>query len=105
TYRCVYVYFSMCFSVFLSTFLIITTHSDINTLYLHDALPISSFKLPIIIVLALFSPIISSGRTSTRAPSNRLVVGSFTSGCNKRSEEHTSELQSRFDLVCRLLLL
>src|SRR5699024_11736999 len=27
----------------------------------------------------------------------------LTSGC-KRSEEHTSELQSRFDLVCRLLL-
>src|SRR5437868_4196898 len=25
-------------------------------------------------------------------------------GCRKRSEEHTSELQSRFDLVCRLLL-
>src|SRR5699024_12459461 len=24
--------------------------------------------------------------------------------CNSRSEEHTSELQSRFDLVCRLLL-
>src|SRR5699024_11941081 len=24
--------------------------------------------------------------------------------CNIRSEEHTSELQSRFDLVCRLLL-
>src|SRR5438067_3260421 len=24
--------------------------------------------------------------------------------CAKRSEEHTSELQSRFDLVCRLLL-
>src|SRR5699024_11339013 len=24
--------------------------------------------------------------------------------CNVRSEEHTSELQSRFDLVCRLLL-
>src|SRR5699024_11646201 len=24
--------------------------------------------------------------------------------CNFRSEEHTSELQSRFDLVCRLLL-
>src|SRR5699024_11940456 len=23
---------------------------------------------------------------------------------NRRSEEHTSELQSRFDLVCRLLL-
>src|SRR5699024_11508040 len=25
-------------------------------------------------------------------------------GVRKRSEEHTSELQSRFDLVCRLLL-
>src|SRR5437868_12543664 len=24
--------------------------------------------------------------------------------CENRSEEHTSELQSRFDLVCRLLL-
>src|SRR5207249_12024566 len=24
--------------------------------------------------------------------------------CSSRSEEHTSELQSRFDLVCRLLL-
>src|SRR5437868_12236382 len=24
--------------------------------------------------------------------------------CHRRSEEHTSELQSRFDLVCRLLL-
>src|SRR5699024_12645587 len=24
--------------------------------------------------------------------------------CDRRSEEHTSELQSRFDLVCRLLL-
>src|SRR5699024_12049302 len=24
--------------------------------------------------------------------------------CRRRSEEHTSELQSRFDLVCRLLL-
>src|SRR5699024_12222809 len=28
----------------------------------------------------------------------------YQSGFEKRSEEHTSELQSRFDLVCRLLL-
>src|SRR5699024_11456317 len=27
-----------------------------------------------------------------------------TGACTWRSEEHTSELQSRFDLVCRLLL-
>src|SRR5207249_9627121 len=43
-----------------------------------------------------------------------LVIGSFQSNwlppgftlerVGERSEEHTSELQSRFDLVCRLLL-
>src|SRR5207249_9626417 len=35
-------------------------------------------------------------------PMDRLLVGDV--GYGKRSEEHTSELQSRFDLVCRLLL-
>src|SRR5207249_9023425 len=38
----------------------------------------------------------------------RLVARYNCTGChvieNTRSEEHTSELQSRFDLVCRLLL-
>src|SRR5699024_12230302 len=34
---------------------------------------------------------------------DRLVEGRRTALAN-RSEEHTSELQSRFDLVCRLLL-
>ena len=33
---------------------------------------------------------------------NILAVERFQD--NTRSEEHTSELQSRFDLVCRLLL-
>src|SRR5438067_9477984 len=36
--------------------------------------------------------------TSSLAIAMVLTVGGF------RSEEHTSELQSRFDLVCRLLL-
>src|SRR2546421_975583 len=31
-------------------------------------------------------------------------LGSISQGQNVRSEEHTSELQSRSDLVCRLLL-
>src|SRR5207249_7609254 len=31
-------------------------------------------------------------------------AGRRRSGISGRSEEHTSELQSRFDLVCRLLL-
>src|SRR5207249_12001234 len=36
----------------------------------------------------------------------RWIVQEMRSGnrCGLRSEEHTSELQSRFDLVCRLLL-
>src|SRR5699024_11272546 len=32
------------------------------------------------------------------------ILGAEQSGFINRSEEHTSELQSRFDLVCRLLL-
>src|SRR5699024_11744859 len=39
------------------------------------------------------------------AAGNRMnIFWAFISGFGKRSEEHTSELQSRFDLVCRLLL-
>src|SRR5699024_11732675 len=33
-----------------------------------------------------------------------LDSGDFSRCIDERSEEHTSELQSRFDLVCRLLL-
>src|SRR5699024_12483768 len=35
---------------------------------------------------------------------DELIVKELTETVNDRSEEHTSELQSRFDLVCRLLL-
>src|SRR5207249_8070752 len=34
----------------------------------------------------------------------RFVLMLAENWCGDRSEEHTSELQSRFDLVCRLLL-
>src|SRR5207249_7756930 len=38
-------------------------------------------------------------------PAARRTCRSFTTDVTRRrSEEHTSELQSRFDLVCRLLL-
>src|SRR2546421_7373808 len=37
------------------------------------------------------------------ARSARKTIGRFATCC-ERSEEHTSELQSRSDLVCRLLL-
>src|SRR5699024_11655703 len=39
----------------------------------------------------------------SRSHVNKLSF-SFTNMSYVRSEEHTSELQSRFDLVCRLLL-
>src|SRR5699024_12444599 len=38
------------------------------------------------------------------ATDNRAAAGAGAAGARLRSEEHTSELQSRFDLVCRLLL-
>src|SRR5699024_11967380 len=66
----------------------------IPTLSLHDALPISAWAGP--------SPPTTSTRVSCGgswpAPAPRRRP------CRDRSEEHTSELQSRFDLVCRLLL-
>src|SRR5438067_10731649 len=55
----------------------------------------------------------TTGSTPTCRPSNRCGNRSSRAptcpngrgrGSESRSEEHTSELQSRFDLVCRLLL-
>src|SRR5699024_12340310 len=44
----------------------------------------------------------SRGRSPARRARNRRSGRCWPTG--ERSEEHTSELQSRFDLVCRLLL-
>src|SRR5699024_7802944 len=45
------------------------------------------------------------GRSDEKLAEVCSIVSSFkTAGRGSRSEEHTSELQSRFDLVCRLLL-
>src|SRR5699024_12759587 len=64
-----------------------TAPTEIYTLSLHDALPICS----------------GSDRSSSRR-SHRTSSPHRCSCRSGRSEEHTSELQSRFDLVCRLLL-
>src|SRR5437868_10595773 len=71
-----------------------TATTELYTLSLHDALPISK-----------------SGLRHERCPrydaetERRLPPESFELILpGGRSEEHTSELQSRFDLVCRLLL-
>src|SRR5699024_11940806 len=88
--------------------------TQIYTLSLHDALPIFFGKY----IYISFSFVLSCAYTTIRGDgisipcSNSFSFTSFRmilapSHCitgNVRSEEHTSELQSRFDLVCRLLL-
>src|SRR5438132_5538173 len=61
-----------------------TATTEIYTLSLHDALPIST----------------ADAGSRPRSPVNHLPA----LGPVCRSEEHTSELQSHSDLVCRLLL-
>src|SRR5436305_10595547 len=76
--------------------------TEISTLSLHDALPISG-AVP---AARLRAP----GRARHRGGAGRvrgeplLHVPSAGSRADPRSEEHTSELQSRPQLVCRLLL-
>src|SRR2546430_4919880 len=62
-----------------------TATTEIYTLSLHDALPIC--RRP----------------TRSRGRSGRPAAGSAAARC-RRSEEHTSELQSQSNIVCRLLL-
>src|SRR6266540_7377269 len=67
-----------------------TATTEIYTLSLHDALPISRASGP------RFAPSSARARPGGgKVASNRIP---------RRSEEHTSELQSHHDLVCRLLL-
>src|SRR2546429_5303656 len=67
-----------------------TATTEIYTLSLHDALPISTA-----------SPADGGGHVRPR----RSACDGPADGVREyRSEEHTSELQSRLHLVCRLLL-
>src|SRR6266704_5539584 len=69
-----------------------TATTEIYTLSLHDALPISRRARR----ARADDPVRGHATAAQRAGRRHLAVG--------RSEEHTSELQSRFDHVCRLLL-
>src|SRR6266705_6552015 len=78
-------YISVCshsYQLFYFFFFNDTATTEIYTLSLHDALPISGRP---------------QGSGVGKGP--HLAVGD-----GRRSEEHTSELQSPYDLVCRLLL-
>src|SRR5437667_8227491 len=73
-----------------------TATTKIYTLSLHDALPISTWRSgPTRRSIAAAW----TTRWSAREPRSTTSCRSGT-----RSEEHTSELQSHHDLVCRLLL-
>src|SRR5206468_12543817 len=102
-------YLPRCLFVVLSFFFTDPATTEIYTLSLHDALPISAVR---------------SSRWCARQPFGNGELGAvFRRGAQgaarrrgipagrlpaaaqqRRSEEHTSELQSRSDLVCRLLL-
>src|SRR2546422_1707245 len=77
-------------SIFSFFFFNDTATTEIYTLSLHDALPISQARS-------------RTGR-GPRTPSTRTHMPSPPRLPHARSEEHTSELQSRLHLVCRLLL-
>src|SRR5947209_10840686 len=91
-----------------SSFLNDTATTEIYTLSLHDALPISvqAHRLGVLAVLG------GAGPEQVERLDQHQVVGEavFLESarqrlpCSSRSEEHTSELQSRQYLVCRLLL-
>src|SRR5258708_23251306 len=66
-----------------------TATTEIYTLSLHDALPILNALLPVARISLSYSVAPPSSSSTT---------------FSKRSEEHTSELQSPDHLVCRLLL-
>src|SRR2546427_6911711 len=90
--RCTFLHYAPYFLFFFND----TATTEIYTLSLHDALPIWLFS--------------SSDLTSSRlrAGAKRQSVVKLTSRkpalATDRSEEHTSELQSQSNLVCRLLL-
>src|SRR5688572_32322214 len=93
----------------LSVFFNDTATTEIYTLSLHDALPISPRAAPArsrrassassqptaVSVVRITASLRSSYRTAGPSASERRQA---------RSEEHTSELQSQSNLVCRLLL-
>src|SRR5688572_31857630 len=75
-----------------------TATTEIYTLSLHDALPICCSWMAVKTVGTSLPPAVGSNPPGTTAPGSALRTAA------NRSEEHTSELQSQSNLVCRLLL-
>src|SRR2546428_9437211 len=82
-----------------------TATTEIYTLSLHDALPILTISLCTLGVAVAVKAITGrSGLIWFIISRSLLYSGLKSCPHSERSEEHTSELQSRSDLVCRLLL-
>src|SRR5947209_17285988 len=91
---------------FINVFFNNTATTEIYTLSLHDALPIYStnvtatqFPAPNLTTASAAANVKGSQNYVTNT-----TLGFFVQQQMGRSEEHTSELQSRQYLVCRLLL-
>src|SRR5438132_5632587 len=82
---------AFCASFFFLFFFNDTATTEIYTLSLHDALPISLLEAEGYEVVG-------------EADDGASAIAAAASLHPQRSEEHTSELQSHSDLVCRLLL-
>src|SRR5688572_33034199 len=97
---CFFFVFIYCFIFLLFFFFNDTATTEIYTLSLHDALPI----------LVLFEPRTELGgggevdRFHSVILARDCSASTGRSAAGRRSEEHTSELQSQSNLVCRLLL-
>src|SRR2546429_968849 len=82
-----------------------TATTEIYTLSLHDALPISYPVLSAVLREAAAPSNLSTARAvQPRMKNVSWPKGALAKTRMQRSEEHTSELQSRLHLVCRLLL-
>src|SRR5207253_10065992 len=78
-----------------------TPPTEISTLSLHDALPIWDASTALAGARARLDAGVGPARGHLPAMAGQQVLGRRHA---ERSEEHTSELQSRGHLVCRLLL-
>src|SRR2546422_6527377 len=81
-----------------------TATTEIYTLSLHDALPILDAHILERVARILKSLSTVQIRARPLADRTSLAASRGRPGSGGRSEEHTSELQSRLHLVCRLLL-
>src|SRR5256885_10036041 len=87
-----------------------TATTEIYTLSLHDALPIYQVRVAVLLLFvgsAMAIGIASSAWSVFRRYSSTMalwVLALAIISFALRSEEHTSELQSPCNLVCRLLL-